>query len=69
MKLGILLYRRNVKTMECLQYPQQTTTIISQSGKEQITEGKCNQPVKAAYPNNVNYKKEYADPLNRSFIP
>ena len=69
MKLGILPYRRNVKTTECLQYPEQTTSILSTSGTEQITEDKYNQPVKAAYPNNVNYKREYGDRLNRSFIP
>jgi hypothetical protein len=61
MKLGNLLYRRNVETMERLQYPEKTTSIL-RSGTEQITEGKCNQPARAAYPYNVNYKKNMVTP-------
>ena len=68
-KLSILLYRRSVNPMGCLQYPEQTTSTPSRSGTKQITEGRCNQPATAAYPNNVNYIREYGDPLKRSFIP
>jgi hypothetical protein len=69
MKLSILLYRRIVKTRECLQHPEQTAPILSRSGTKQITEGKCSQPARAAYCYNINYKRDYGDPLNRSFIP
>jgi len=48
--------------MEYLQYPEQTTFILSRSGTKQITEGKCSQPARAAYPYNINYKREYGDP-------
>jgi len=67
-KLGILLYRRNVKIRECLQYPEQTASILSRSGTKHIKEGKCSQPARAAYPNNRNDKSEDGDPLHRSFI-
>jgi len=67
-KFGILLYRRNLKIMECLQYPEQIASILSTSGTKQIKEGKCSQPGTAAYTNNRNYKREDGDPLHRSFI-
>jgi len=67
-KLGVLLYRRNVKIREFLQYPEQTASMLSTSGTKQIKEGKCSQPATAAYPNNRNYKREDGDALHRSFI-
>jgi hypothetical protein len=67
-KLGILLYRRNVKIKECLQYPEQTASILITSVTKQIKEGKCSQPATAGYPNNKNYKSEDGDPLHRSFL-
>ena len=67
-KLGIFFYRRNAKTVECLQYPEQTTSILSRSGTKEIAEGNCSQPARAAYPSNINYKRECGDPLNMSFV-
>jgi len=57
MKLGVPLYRKNVKTMECLQYPEQTTAILSRSGTKQITGVKSSQTARAAYPYNINNKR------------
>jgi len=68
MKLGILLYRRNVKIRKCLQYREQTAFILSRSGTRQITEERCSQPARAAYCNNRNYKREDGEPLHRSLI-
>jgi len=48
MKIGILLYRRNVKIRECLGYPEQTASILGTTGTKQIKEGKCIQPATAA---------------------
>jgi len=49
MKLSILLYRQSVKVRECLQYPEQTASILSTSGIKQIKESKCSQPGRPAY--------------------
>jgi len=67
-KLKILHHRRNVKIRECLQYPEQTASILSRSGTKHIKEAKYVQPPRAAYPNNRNDKSEGGDPLHRSFI-
>jgi len=57
MKLSVLLYRRNVKSREYLQYPEQTASILSTSGTKQIKEGKCSQPARAAYPKKKELQK------------
>jgi hypothetical protein len=67
-KLSILLYRRNIKISECLQYGEQTASILSRTGTKHNKEGKCSQPATAVYPKNRNYKSKGGDPLHRSFI-